>query len=65
MYYLKSKKGWYLPKAYGYTQKKEQAGVFTEDDLKGLNLDGVTLHSAESFLTNFLTSSTNPKNPKT
>lgn len=43
-YYVKNEKGYYVQSGYGYTQSKEEAGEFTIDDLKGLNLDGCTLY---------------------
>jgi hypothetical protein len=35
--------GYWLPKGLGYTENAEEAGVFTLDDMKLLNLDGCTL----------------------
>lgn len=44
-YYIKSLKGYWLPKGLGYTSDKKQAGVFTIQYVAdhGLNLDGCTL----------------------
>ena len=49
MYYIKSQKGYWLPKGYGYTDDKEKAGRFTYKDMHdlSLNLDGCTLLEAE------------------
>lgn len=45
MYYIKSEKGYWLHNGYGYTDKKDKAGLFTFDDMSRLclNLDGCTL----------------------
>lgn len=50
MYYIKSEKGYWLPKGYGYTDCKTKAGAFTlkDMDLFGLNLDGCTLEVLNS-----------------
>lgn len=45
-YYIKSEKGYWLPKGMGYTQKQSEAGVFSLRDMESLNLDGCTLESA-------------------
>lgn len=47
MYYIKSKKGYWLPGAYGYTRNKAEAGVFSLADMETLALDGCTLEAAE------------------
>lgn len=46
MYYLKSEKGFWLPNAFGYTCDKKEAGIFSLEQMKNLNLDGVTLIAA-------------------
>lgn len=45
-YYIKSEKGFWLQNAYGYTQNRNEAGIFTLADMEGLNLDGCTLYLA-------------------
>jgi len=47
MYYIKNEKGYWLPGAYGYTQKKAEAGVFSLADMARLALDGCTLEEAQ------------------
>jgi len=47
-YLIKSERGWWLPKGYGYTQDRAQAGRFTLADMEAFNLDGCTLYKAES-----------------
>lgn len=47
MYYIKNEKGYWLPGAYGYTQDKAKAGVFSLIDMERLALDGCTLEAAE------------------
>ena len=47
MYYIKNEKGYWLPGAYGYTQDKAKAGVFSLADMERLALDGCTLEAAE------------------
>ena len=47
-YLIKSERGWWLPKGYGYTQDRAQAGRFTLADMEAMNLDGCTLYKAES-----------------
>jgi hypothetical protein len=44
-YYIKSLKGYWLPKGLGYTSDKKQAGVFTIQEMadQDFNLDGCTL----------------------
>lgn len=49
MYYIKSKKGYWLPGAYGYTKNKADAGVFTLADMQQLALDGCTLELAHGY----------------
>lgn len=44
MYYLKSRDGYWLPKGMGYTKVKGDAGQFSFEDMRQLNLDGVTLY---------------------
>lgn len=46
MFYIKSDKGYWLPGAYGYTQDKQKAGVFSLADMERLALDGCTLEAA-------------------
>ncbi|EQV74931.1 hypothetical protein G891_04707 [Escherichia coli KOEGE 68 (182a)] len=46
-YLIKSERGWWLPKGYGYTQDRAQAGRFTLADMAAFNLDGCTLYRAE------------------
>ena len=48
-YRIKSAKGFWLPRAAGYTQSEAEAGVWTLDELasKAWNLDGCTLHLAD------------------
>lgn len=49
MYYIKSEKGYWLPNAYGYTDSKDKAGLFSFDDMSRLrlNLDGCTLELSQ------------------
>ena len=47
-YLIKSERGWWLPKGYGYTQDRALAGRFTLADMEAFNLDGCTLYKAES-----------------
>mgnify|MGYP006894384825 FL=1 len=47
-YLIKSERGWWLPKGYGYTKDRAQAGRFTLADMAAFNLDGCTLYKAES-----------------
>lgn len=49
MYYIKSDKGYWLPGAYGYTQDKSKAGVFSLSDMERLALDGCTLELAHGY----------------
>lgn len=46
-YYIQSEKGFWLQNAYGYTQNKNEAGIFTLADMERFNLDGATLFAAE------------------
>lgn len=48
-YYIKSEKGYWLPRGSGYTSDKKQAGVFTIQEMadQNLSLDGCTLERAE------------------
>lgn len=43
-YRIESVKGFWLPKANGYTIDRNQAGIFEFDDLKNMNLDQCKLH---------------------
>lgn len=43
-YRIESVKGFWLAKANGYTQDRNQAGIFELDDMKQFNLDQCTLH---------------------
>lgn len=47
MYYIKSDKGYWLPGAYGYTQSKKEAGIFSLVDMEKLALDGCMLEVAD------------------
>ena len=47
MYYIKTGLEYWKPKGYGYTNNREEAGVFTLKDMEILNLDGCTLERAE------------------
>lgn len=49
MYYIKSKKGYWLQNACGYTDNKAKAGAFTFGDMDRLclNLDGCTLEAKD------------------
>lgn len=49
MYYIKNEKGYWLPGAYGYTQNKLKAGVFSLSDMETLALDGCTLERADGY----------------
>lgn len=46
-YLIKSERGWWLPKGYGYTQDLAQAGRFTLEDMAAFNLDGCTLYATQ------------------
>lgn len=48
-YYIKSEKGYWLKNALGYTQSKQEAGFFSLDDMRDLNLDECTLEKASSL----------------
>ena len=47
MYYIKTGPKYWKPKGYGYTERREEAGVFGLKDMENLNLDGCTLERAE------------------
>lgn len=47
MYYIKTGSRYWKPKGYGYTENREEAGVFTLKDMEAFNLDGCTLERAE------------------
>lgn len=48
MYYIKTGPRYWKPNGYGYTERREEAGVFTLKDMEELelNLDGCTLERA-------------------
>ncbi|WP_319784481.1 hypothetical protein [Oceanisphaera sp. IT1-181] len=47
-FHIKSDKGYWLQNAFGYTQKENEAGIFTFEDMQrlNLNLDECTLYAA-------------------
>lgn len=51
MYYIKSSKGYWKPKAMGYTNDKELAGTFSFKAMHdlGLNLDDCTLERVDTY----------------
>ena len=49
-YYIKTGPKYWKPKGYGYTERREEAGVFTLKDMEAFNLDGCTLERAEVAL---------------
>ena len=46
-YYIKTGPKYWKPKGYGYTDRREEAGIFTIREMEHLNLDGCTLERAE------------------
>lgn len=49
MYYIKTGPKYWKPRGYGYTDRREEAGIFTIRDMEHLNLDGCTLERAEQL----------------
>ena len=49
MYYIKNEKGYWLPSAYGYTNDKSEAGLFSLADMANLSIDGCTLELAHQY----------------
>lgn len=47
-YYIKTGPKYWKPRGYGYTERREEAGVFTLKDMEAFNLDGCTLERAEA-----------------
>lgn len=48
-YYITSHKGFWRSGGLGYTQDKEEAGIFSIYDFEDQNLDGCTLVSASAI----------------
>lgn len=46
-YYIKTGSRYWKPKGYGYTERREEAGVFTLKEMEAFNLDGCILERAE------------------
>ena len=49
MYHIKSDKGYWMADAYGYTNDKSKAGLFSLADMANLFIDGCTLELAHQY----------------